>query len=126
MKLYLNILPGSAHPEKRLHSLTFGHLRAYWLQNTYLSDFYTMAVLLTPRLMACAYSIQKPLFKGASVILQAQLSQGCAIHSQWPGPNFPAKTPISSTWNTIHAGFRDLKSAKSTRILWRPSAWIEI
>jgi hypothetical protein len=49
-------------------SLIFGRLRAYWLQNTYQSDFYVMAVLLTHRLMARGYSflILKPLFEEAS------------------------------------------------------------
>jgi hypothetical protein len=96
MNLYLYIPPGLAHPEKMLPSLIFGRLRAYWLQNTYLSDFYAMAVLLTRRLMARGYSFPtlKPLFEEASVQLQSQLGQGRAIHHQPPNPNDKAKKPI--------------------------------
>jgi hypothetical protein len=80
-----------------LRSLIFGCLHAYWLQNTHVSDFYTMAVLLTHRLMARGYSFPmlKPLFKEAFVRLQAQLSQRRAIVPRPPpDPNDPAKKPI--------------------------------
>jgi hypothetical protein len=96
MNLYLYIPPGSAHPEKMLRSLIFGRLRAYWLQNTYLSDFYAIAVLLNRRLMARGYSFPtlKPLFEEASIRLQTQLSQGRAIHCQPTGANEKAIKPI--------------------------------
>ncbi len=76
--------------------LIFGRLRAYWLQNTHLSDFYAMAVLLNRRLMARGYSFPtlKPLFEEASVRLQNQLSQRRVIHHQPPDPNDPAKKAI--------------------------------
>ena len=91
MNLYLYIPPGSAHPEKMLRSLIFGRLRAYWLQNTHLSDLYAMAVLLARRLMARGYSFPalKPLFEEASVRLQTQLR-----YRQPPDPNDPAKKAI--------------------------------
>jgi hypothetical protein len=84
MNLYLYIPPGSAHHEKMLRSLIFGRLRAYWLQNTYLIDFYAMAVLLNRRLIARHYSFPtlKPLFEEASIRLQTQLSQRLVIHCQ--------------------------------------------
>jgi hypothetical protein len=49
MNLYLHIIsPGWAHPEKMFCSLIFGGLpNAYWLENTHISDFYAMTVLLT-------------------------------------------------------------------------------
>jgi hypothetical protein len=96
MNLYLYIPPGSAHPEKMLRSLIFGRLRAYWLQNTHLSDFYAMAVLLARRLMARGYSLPtlKPLFVEASVRLQTHLSQRRAIRRPPPDPNEPAKKAI--------------------------------
>ena len=96
MNLYLYIPPGSAHPEKMFRSLIFGRLRAYWLQNTHLSDFYAMAVLLAQRLMARGYSLPalKPLFEEASVRLQTHLSQRRATHRPPPDPNDPAKKTI--------------------------------
>jgi hypothetical protein len=96
MNLYLYIPPGSVHPGKMLRSLNFGGLRAYWLQNTHLRDFYAMAVLLVRRLIARRYLFPtlKPLFEETSVRLQAQLSQRRAIPRQPPDPNDPAKKPI--------------------------------
>jgi hypothetical protein len=96
MSLYLYIPPGSAHPEKMLRNLIFGRLRAYWLQNTYLSDFYAMAVLLNRRLMARGYSFPtlKPLSEEASIRLQTQLSRRCVIHCQPIDANEKAIKPI--------------------------------
>jgi hypothetical protein len=96
MNLYLYIPPCSAHPEKMLRSLIFGRLRAYWLENTYLSDFYAMAVFLNRRLMACGYSFPtlKPLFEEASIRLQTQLSQRRVIHCQPTDANEKATKPI--------------------------------
>jgi hypothetical protein len=96
MNLYLYIPPASAHPGKMLRSLIFGRLRAYWLQNTHLRDFYAMAILLARRLVAQGYSFRtpKPLFEEASVRLQAQLSQQRSIPHQPPDPNDPAKKLI--------------------------------
>jgi hypothetical protein len=79
-----------------LRSLIFGRLHAYWLQNTQISDFYAMAVLLACCLMARSYSFLtlKPLFEEASVRLQAQLSQRRALPRQPSDPNDPARKTI--------------------------------
>jgi hypothetical protein len=96
MNLYHYIQPGSAHPEKMLRSLIFGRLRAYWLQNTYLSDFYAMTVILNRRLMVRGYSFPtlKPLFEEASIRLQTQLSQHRVIHCQPTDANGKTIKPI--------------------------------
>jgi hypothetical protein len=68
MNLYLYIPLTSAHPAKMLHSLIYGRLRAYKLQNTETKDFISMAVLLAKRLCLRGYSLQKmlPIFQAAT------------------------------------------------------------
>jgi hypothetical protein len=68
MNLYLYIPPTSAHPSKMLHSLIFGRLRAYKLQNTATTDFVAMATLLAKRLCSRGYSLKTllPIFQTAT------------------------------------------------------------
>jgi hypothetical protein len=51
MNLYLYIPPTSAHPAKMLHSLIYGCLRAFRLQNTDIRNFVNMATLLAKCLL---------------------------------------------------------------------------
>jgi hypothetical protein len=68
MNLYLYIPLTSAHPAKILHSLIYGRLCAYKLQNSNTKDFVSMAVLLAKRLCLCGYSLctMIPIFQAAT------------------------------------------------------------
>jgi hypothetical protein len=68
MNLYLYIPPSSAHPAKMLHSLIYGRLRAYRIQNTDTKDFIKMSILLAKRLCNRGYSLKTllPLFQTAT------------------------------------------------------------
>jgi hypothetical protein len=50
--LHLYIPPTSAHPPGVLKSIIFGNLRRYWQQNTYISDYITIAKQFAERLIA--------------------------------------------------------------------------
>ena len=55
MNLYLYVPLHSAHPPGLLHSLVFGTLRRYWLQNSLLKSFQKVATLFFDRLLARGY-----------------------------------------------------------------------
>ena len=50
--LYLYIPPISAHSRDMVRGLIFGRLRSYYKHNTDIEDYYTMALLLTRRLLS--------------------------------------------------------------------------
>ena len=67
MCLFLYIPPHSAHPPGLMKSLVFGLLQSYFLQNTFLEDFYKMIRLLFHRLLARGHALEdlKILFSDA-------------------------------------------------------------
>ena len=56
LNLYLYIPPTSAHFPDMIRGLIFGRLRCYHKHNTDIEDYYTMATLLTRRLLARGWS----------------------------------------------------------------------
>ena len=68
MNLFLYIPPHSSHPPGLMKSLIYGLLLTYFLQNTRISDFYTIVSLLHKRLLARGYTTENinPIFMDAT------------------------------------------------------------
>lgn len=55
MNLHLYLPPNSAHPPDTIRSLIFGRVRAYFLHNTYETDFEQECILLARNLLRCGW-----------------------------------------------------------------------
>jgi hypothetical protein len=58
INLHLYLPPNSAHPPRVLKSLFYGNLHRYWLQNTHVEDYITVAKQFANRLTARGYDPQ--------------------------------------------------------------------